>query len=390
MPEHARGGIARGVLEDLRPIFTTKMVLSAWIPCLVITVLHYRTGAQHPWGHDLLRRLYYLPILFAAFSGGLRGGVTVSVFASLVYLPHAYTSFLVQDPADALEKGLEILLYNVVAVVAGLLVDRERREREQQERLATRLGDALAEQRRIEAQLIRAGKLGALGEMTAGIAHEIKNPLHALKGTAEILRDAVPEDVPERRMLELHIAEIDRLDQTADRFLSFARPIPAHRRPVEPESLIDRVVSLVSTQARQERVETVVAARGAGSLPKVTGDRDLLVQLLLNIALNGVQAMAPGGGGRLTFSLGAERQGGKEYVRVGIANTGPPIPEGNLERIFDPFHTTKDGGTGLGLSICSRIADEHEGTLSVRNLPGGEGVEFSLELPAAEGIDARR
>jgi len=378
------------VLEDLRPIFTTKMVLSAWIPCLVITVLHYRTGAQHPWGHDLLRRLYYLPILFAAFSGGLRGGVTVSVFASLVYLPHAYTSFLVQDPADALEKGLEILLYNVVAVVAGLLVDRERREREQQERLATRLGDALAEQRRIEAQLIRAGKLGALGEMTAGIAHEIKNPLHALKGTAEILRDAVPEDVPERRMLELHIAEIDRLDQTADRFLSFARPIPAHRRPVEPESLIDRVVSLVSTQARQERVETVVAARGAGSLPKVTGDRDLLVQLLLNIALNGVQAMAPGGGGRLTFSLEAERQGGKEYVRVGIANTGPPIPEGNLERIFDPFHTTKDGGTGLGLSICSRIADEHEGTLSVRNLPGGEGVEFSLELPAAEGIDARR
>jgi signal transduction histidine kinase len=383
MPDHARGGIAKGVLEDLRPIFTTKMVLTAWIPCLVITVLHYRTGAQHPWGHDILRRLYYLPILFAAFSGGLRGGVTVSVFASLVYLPHAFTSLLVQDPADALEKGLEILLYNIVAVVAGMLVDRERREREQQERLATRLGDALAEQRRIEAQLIRAGKLGALGEMTAGIAHEIKNPLHALKGTAEILRDAVPESVPERRMLELHIAEIDRLDQTADRFLSFARPIPANRRPVEPESLIDRVVSLVSTQARQEGVETVVATRGAMNLPKVTGDRDLLVQLLLNIALNGVQAMAPGGGGTLTFSLGTERQGGKEYVRVRVANTGPPVPEENLERIFDPFYTTKDGGTGLGLSICSRIADEHESALTVRNLPGERGVEFSLSLPAA-------
>ena len=390
MPDRARGGIAQGVLEDLRPIFTAKMVLSAWIPCLVITVLHYRTGSQHPWGHDILRRLYYLPILFAAFSGGLRGGVTVSVFASLVYFPHAFTSLMVQDPADALEKGLEILLYNIVAVVAGLLVDRERREREQQERLATRLGDALAEQRRIEAQLIRAGKLGALGEMTAGIAHEIKNPLHALKGTAEILRDAVPEGVPERRMLELHIAEIDRLDRTADRFLSFARPIPADRRPLDPESLIDRVVSLVSTQARQEGVETVVAARGAMNLPKVTGDMGLLVQLLLNVALNGVQAMAPGGGGTLAFSLGTERQGGKEYVKVRVANTGPPIPEGEFERIFDPFHTTKDGGTGLGLSICSRIADEHEGTLSVRNLPGGGGVEFSLALPAAEGIDVRR
>ena len=390
MPDRAREGFAQGVLEDLRPIFTTRMLLSAWIPCLVITILHYATGAHHAWGHDVLRRLYYLPILFAAFAGGLRGGVTISVFASLVYLPHAFTSLLVQDPADALEKGLEILLYNIVAIVAGLLVDRERREREQQERLATRLGEALAEQRRIETQLIRAGKLGALGEMTAGIAHEIKNPLHALKATAEILRDAVPEGVPERRMLELHIAEIDRLGQTADRFLSFARPIPASLRPVEPTSLIERVASLVSTQARKEGVETVVATGGTVDLPKVTGDPDLLTQLLLNIALNGVQAMAPGGGGTLTFSLGTERQGGKEYVRVRVANTGPPVPEEDLERIFDPFYTTKDGGTGLGLSICSRIADEHDGTLSVRNLPGGGGAEFSLALPAAEAADGGR
>ena len=387
MPDPAPRGFAQGLLEELRPIFTPRMVLSAWIPCLVITVLHYRTGAHHAWGHDVLRRLYYLPILFAAFAGGLRGGVTVSVFASLVYLPHAFTSLLVQDPADALEKGLEIILYNTVAVVAGLLVDRERRERDRQERLAIRLGDALEEQRRIEAQLIRAGKLGALGEMTAGIAHEIKNPLHAMKGTAEILRDAVPEGVPERRMLELHIEEIDRLGQTADRFLSFARPIPASLRPVEPKTLIDRVVSLVSTQARKEGVETAVATGEPVVFPKVTGDPDLLVQLLLNIALNAVQAMAPGGGGTLTFSLGTERQGGKAYVQVRVANTGPPIPEESLERVFDPFYTTKDGGTGLGLSICSRIADQHEGALTVRNLPGERGVEFSLTLPAAGAGD---
>jgi len=226
--------------------------------------------------------------------------------------------------------------------------------------------------------------------MTAGIAHEIKNPLHALKGTAEILRDAVPEGVPERRMLELHIEEIDRLGQVADRFLSFARPLPASLRPVEPKSLIDRVVALVAPQARKEGVEMVVSADGAGGLPKVTGDPDLLAQLLLNIALNGVQAMAPEGGGTLTFSLGTERQGGKGYVRVRVANTGPPVPEEDLERIFDPFYTTKDGGTGLGLSICSRIADEHEGALTVRNLPGGGGVEFSLALPAAEAADVGR
>jgi signal transduction histidine kinase len=387
MAEGPRRTVAETVREELRPVFSLRMVATAWLPCLAITALHYRTGAHHAWGHDILRRLYYLPILFAAFSGGARGGVAVSVFASLVYFPHAFTSLLVQDPGDALEKGLEILLYNVVAVVAGLLVDRERREREKQERLAHRLGEALAEQQRMEAQLIRAGKLGALGELTAGIAHEIKNPLHALKGTAEILRDAVPEDAPERRMLELHIAEIDRLGVTADRFLSFARPIPADRKTVDPMALVGRVATLVETQARKDGVEIGIEPLQKGGVPRIAGDPALLTQLLLNVALNGVQAMAPSGGGRLTFAVGASRQGEREVVTVRVANDGPQIPEGELERIFDPFYTTKDEGTGLGLSICSRIADQHDGALSVRNLPGGKGVEFSLSLPAERGGD---
>jgi signal transduction histidine kinase len=374
------------VREDLRPVFSRRMLLSAWLPCLVITALHYRTGAQHPEVHDVLRRLYYLPILFAAFAGGARGGVAVSVFASLVYLPHAFTRLLVQDPGDALEKGLEIVLYNIVAVVAGLLVDRERRERIEQQRLARRLGEALAEQQRTEAQLIRAGRLGALGELTAGIAHEIKNPLHGLKGTAEILRDVVPEAVPERRMLELHISEIDRLGRTADRFLSFAKPLSADRKPLDPRELVDRVAMLVSPQARKEGVEVRVEPWEGEKMVPVSGDPEMLAQLLLNIALNGVQAMSTGVGGILAFRLGVVGVGRKKHVLFRIANTGPPIPADRLEKIFDPFFTTRDEGTGLGLSICSRIADQHEGVLEVKNLPEGEGVEFTLNLPAAEDL----
>ncbi|MGB3399626.1 MAG: hypothetical protein WBA34_05590, partial [Candidatus Deferrimicrobiaceae bacterium] len=148
-----------GVVDDLRPVFSRRMVFVAWVPCLLITVLHYRTLSEYAWAHDVLRRLYYLPILFAAFSEGVRGGISVSVFASLIYFPHAFLSLVARDPGDALEKGLEILLYNIVAVVAGLLVDRERREREKQQRLAKKLSEALEEQRRIESQLIRAGRL---------------------------------------------------------------------------------------------------------------------------------------------------------------------------------------------------------------------------------------
>jgi len=382
MDEKSDRSFGKGIAADLRQIFSPRMLLTAWIPCLVITILHYRTPAHHGWVHDVLRRLYYLPILFAAFTEGVRGGISLSVFASLIYFPHAFTSLVSRDPADALEKGLEILLYNIVAVVAGLLVDRERREREKQEQLARRLSDALEEQQRIESQLIRAGRLGALGELTAGIAHEIKNPLHAMKGTAEILRDVVPKEAPERRMLDLHIGEIDRLAQTAERFLTFARPAPADRRPIDLREVVARVVSLVETQARKEGVTAAALPYAGEKPPIVSGDADQLTQLLLNIAINGIQAMAPRGGGELSFSLERERQGEKRVYLVRVANTGPRIPEDRLERIFDPFFTTKDSGTGLGLSIGSRIADQHDGVLSVRNLPDGRGVEFSLALPA--------
>jgi signal transduction histidine kinase len=374
----------KGLISDLRPVFSVRMILTAWIPCLVITVLHYRTPAHQTWVHDVLRRLYYLPILFAAFSEGVRGGISLSVFASLIYFPHAFMSLVSRDPGDALEKGLEILLYNIVAVVAGLLVDRERKEREKQERLAAKLSSALEEQRRIESQLIRAGRLGALGEMTAGIAHEIKNPLHAMKGTAEILRDVVPQETPERRMLDLHIGEIDRLAQAAERFLTFARPAPADRRPLDLREIIGRVASLVETQARKECVKTAVLPYLGEEPPIVLGDPDQLTQLLLNIAINGIQAMAPQRRGTLRFSLERERKGEKRIFVIRMANTGPAVPADQLERIFDPFFTTKDGGTGLGLSIGSRIADQHDGVLSVRNLPEGTGVEFSLALPAGE------
>lgn len=379
----SRPGLA-GVADDLRPLFAPRILLAAWIPCLVITVLHYATGPDLHWVHDVLRRLYYLPILFAAFAAGSRGAIALSVFASLVYLPHAFGSVVARDPAGALEKGLELFLYNAVALVAGLLVDRERRERDKARRLAGELSLALEAQRRAEAQLIRAGKLGALGEMTAGIAHEIKNPLHAMKGTAEILRDVVPEGTPERRMLDLHMAEIDRLAAVADRFLSFARPMSPDRRPTDLRDVLARVVSLVEAQARRHGVTVETVPCIEDPAPVVAADADQLVQLLLNIALNGIQAMAADGRGTLSLAIGRMQHAGEAHFFVRVVNSGPPIPESQLERIFDPFFTTRDEGTGLGLSICARIAEQHDGELSVNNLPAG-GVAFTLLIPAGTG-----
>ena len=131
-------------------------------------------------------------------------------------------------------------------------------------------------------------------------------------------------------------------------------------------------------------METAIDPPFPEKVPLVMGDPELLVQLLLNLALNGMQAMAPRGKGTIGVRGSASAgRGGRDFVRFCVANDGPAIPEDRLERIFDPFYSTKDDGTGLGLSICSRIADQHDGVLEARNLPAG--VEFTLTLAAHTG-----
>jgi signal transduction histidine kinase len=353
------------------------MLLAAWAPALLITVLHYLTGAEQHWFHDILRRLYYLPIIFASFACGLRGGLLVATLVAAVYSPHAFTHLGPMDPASPLEKTLELLLYLIVGGVTGQLVDRERaRQRE--------LGEALAAQRRTAAELVRAGRLAALGEMVAGIAHEIRNPLHALRGTAEVVDAAVSRDAPQRRLWELHRQEIDRLESVALRFLSFARPSPPERRSVDLACVVERVRTLVAAQARRDGVSlNAITEPGYGPPQTVHADEQQLIQVLLNISLNGLQAVGEAGG-NLSFHLGHEHRDGQRLGAVRIENTGPPIPEADLERIFDPFFTSKEAGSGLGLSIAARIVEQHGGRLEVENLPEGRGVRFSVLLPERE------
>jgi Signal transduction histidine kinase, nitrogen specific len=193
------------------------VLLGAWLPVVLITVLHYGLGGHLHWVHDVLRRTYYLPIVVGAVLSGMRGGLGVAAVACLVYLPHAFVLEHLADPAAGLEKALEMVIYLGVGGVAGWLSDREARRHAQ-------LRAALAEQRRLTRELARASRLSALGELVAGIAHEIKNPLHALAGTAEVVDPLIPAEAEERRLWELHVSEIGRLGRTAERFLGFARP----------------------------------------------------------------------------------------------------------------------------------------------------------------------
>jgi signal transduction histidine kinase len=360
----------------LAELVSARSIATVWAPIAAITALHYGTSEHVHWLHDVLRRLYYLPILLAAFSLGLRGALLASLAASIAYGPHGFLLFTHHDPAREVEKALEVLLYNVVAVVAGVLADRERRERRRQEETAARLARSLAEKEEMERLLVRAGRLQAMGELTAGLAHEIKNPLASIQGAAEAIADEIPETSPRRRMAAILLQELARLSALLDRFLSFARPETYDLSAVSLSAVVESVRDLVAAQAGQGGVRIAWTPPAADVV--VRGERGKVVQVLMNLVLNAIQAMP--GGGVVRIACGQRRRGGHDYGALTVEDEGPGVPEPIREKIFNPFFTTKEKGLGLGLAIAERIVDQHGGFLDVENRAEG-GARFTLLLP---------
>mgnify|MGYP001766866601 CR=1 FL=1 len=365
--------------RNFRALASVRGLLLVFLPIAAVTVAHYGTGPELAWVHDVLRRLYYIPIVLGAFAFGLRGALAASILTSIVYLPHAFlqSHHHHHDPGAGVEKLLELLLYNVIAIITGVLADREVRERVAQQRIARRLEDNLEELRLMEAQLVRAGRLRALGELTAGLAHEIKNPLASLKGAAEILSDEIKPDSPRRRMLDILRKELDRMEALLERFLSFARPRATAVEDVAIDDVIGPVVALVETQARKQNV--VLKWTSGGEQAVVRGDKDQLTTVVVNLVLNAVQAMPRGG----TVRIATERvsRGRRDWWMIRVQDEGPGVPSDLREKIFDPFVTTREGGTGMGLAIVTRVLDAHQGLVELTDRPGG-GAEFRILLPA--------
>jgi signal transduction histidine kinase len=352
-----------------RRLVAPDIIAAVWLPVVAVGAFHYGTSHEHHWVHDILRRAYYLPIVFGAMRAGLFGGLITAAVVTVTYLPHAFLHPVHFDPADSMEKVLEILLYFVVAGIAGYLTDQERHR-------TLELREALEEQQRLQLRLVRAGRLSALGEVVAGIAHEIKNPLHSLAGTAEVVDPLVPVDAEERRMWEIHREEIARLGRVAERFLTFANPETPKMEDIDLRDVAERLIDLTGADARQKGIE--IGADLPDGPVRVRGDLDQLAQVGLNIALNGIRAIGSGGG-RIRVAVGHGESQGETMAFLRIENDGPAIAEDEIEHLFDPFHTGGEG-TGLGLAISSRITEQHGGFIEAQN--AGLGVTFSVYLPA--------
>lgn len=228
-------------------------------------------------------------------------------------------------------------------------------------------------------QMERADRLASVGEMSAGIAHEIKNPLAAISGAITVLADDFPEDDPRREVVGKVLEQIARLDKAATDLLYFGKPGKPTFSWVDANELLKKTLFFVAQHPEARNIHQVQEL--TRNLPPVWVDEKQLQQVFFNVIINAIQAMKSGG--TLLIQTDFCRDDGKERVRVLIGDSGPGIPPEDLERIFLPFFTTKTQGTGLGLAICRQLMEQQGGTIRMASRVG-EGTRVSIELPVKE------
>jgi PAS domain S-box-containing protein len=247
----------------------------------------------------------------------------------------------------------------------------------------------LSRLRALEAEVRRGERLAALGQMALALAHEIRNPLGAIRGVAQLLGDELGGAGPFREHVTVMLAEIDRVNRVMEALLDLGRPLGFTFGVVNVHELLERVSLLAEPMARAHEVQLV--RRYDPSLPPLWADADRLMQVFQNLVQNGVEAMP--GGGRLTLTTRLSLDtvyggrvdagaGPRPLVEVQVTDEGEGIPAELRDRVFDPFVTTKARGLGLGLALAHRIVEEHRGALRVASTPG-KGTSFSCYLPVA-------
>jgi signal transduction histidine kinase len=232
----------------------------------------------------------------------------------------------------------------------------------------------------------RADRLASLGTLTAGLAHEIRNPLVAIKTFTQLLPERLEDEEFRNQFLNIASGEVDRISLLINELLDFARPSDPKFEMEDVNSILDGMILLVSTESKKKHIE--VLKNYAQDLPLVSVDREQIKQVFLNILLNAVEATSENG--RITVTTRSFlKPGGEPYIQVGFSDTGCGIPVEYLEDIFNPFFTTKNKGSGLGLSISNQIIQDHNGYISVES-ELNTGSSFFVNLPLNQDHPRRR
>ena len=341
------------------------------VSLLVISAVHYAASSSEAAWHEVFQRAYYLPIVISALWYGLRGGLWAAALAAVLFLPHVIAQRH-GFPSYEFSQLSEAIVFFVFGALAGVLSDQQRRQREQLQKTAQRLSEVNADLQKSFESLRRAERLSALGRLSAGLAHEIRNPLSVITGGLEIINRPALDPEHREEFIGRIKKEVLHLSTMLTHFLEFARPRPPRFRLTDARQLMEEICGLTSeiVPPRNVKIRCIPPAIHC----EITADSDQVKEVMLNLVLNASEAMPDGG----TIELWTGEE--KGCLVIHVKDQGMGVPEDHLQQIFDPFYTTKPEGTGLGLSIAHEIMQQHGGRMEVKRNPD-RGMTFSLYFP---------
>ena len=333
------------------------------------------------WTDGISSRYYwvlFLPVVSAATSLNLAGAVIASALASGAYLsmllylkPDQYV-----DPSENPELVMRALILPVVGFLTQQLAEGNRSAARKAEAAAEQLAEANRHLQEAEAAVRRSERLAALGQLSAGLAHEIRNPLSTIKTSAEMLLKSVDDNnAVAREMAGFISSDVDRTNALVTRFLDFARPLAVRLEKTDLAQLIDRAVADV--EKHSPPFDVSIYKNYAPEIAPFLLDGQLIERVVYNLLVNAAQASPAKG------SITVKTRQIGDRVEIAVIDCGSGIDPKLLDNIFNPFFTTKSTGVGLGLAIVSKIVDEHGGTITVESEPGSGSV-FRVFLPFKE------
>lgn len=344
-----------------------------FIDSLLITAIIFVTGSFS----SIFSFLYLVVIIYGGMILSRTGALFIAFCCSVQYgvllaLEIQGVIFPVGFEADFILKtySWNYVLYKLlitivacfgVAVLSGFLAEQERRAKK----------DLWA----MEGQVKRVEKLAAIGEMASGLAHEIKNPLAALSGSIQYLREDIPYDPDRDRLMDIILREADRIGALVNDFLMFARPQPGKVKIVDLEAALREIINVFTTDSRRNRRISVSSDLSGDVFIEI--DPEHLRQVIWNLLLNADEAIE--GEGHIDVRMVPD---GRTHVSITIKDTGCGMTAETMQSIFDPFFTAKPKGTGLGLSIVQRIITSYNGLIDVQSQPD-QGTTFTVKLPRA-------
>ena len=330
--------------------------------------------------------IFLVPVVTAAIYFGPLATLGWTALASVAYCSFLYPALQQYElTAEGLSiLAIRILFFFLAATLVNRFVVENRHQVARYQALSETLEETNRQLQRAEAEARRSERLAALGQMSAGLAHEIRNPLGVIKGSAEMLAQKLEDAPPLAKELAGYISsEVNRLNALVARFLDFARPSQLDLHPQRVSEIVDRAIESARNQWPAAKVQ--IERRYAPGLPEILVDQQFCERAFVNLIQNAYQAMdgpAHPPEGVLRISIAPEASNGRAGVGVVIEDSGPGVPPDMREQIFNPFVTSKKDGVGLGLAIVAKIVDDHRGWIRLES-GSTPGARFRVFLPTA-------